>query len=266
MAERSIKSMRQRPDQTAADFRDAIQKWNRRYGSAFDQEDVIEVFLRGVDTRLTSVPFQWTKLAEEAEKRSSGESSRRAERAKAFQDLVRYADGQRTWDKRSPRSREHRRSDSRDHPVSPVSPIDVMDISAITDVPPTVQLPPDLVEEVRKRREQFPDCPQAPTLIIPKGRRDINIDVIRHVNGGRMCYVCNKSKIKSADNPNPHETTACGWIPSDPVKRYEYAESKLRYLSTLRDNIRKRGQPGQQRTGSYGGLRDNQDYPQQAKK
>ena len=53
-AEKKITAMTQGTNQSAENFRKAIVKQTRRYDSTFSQDDIVEIFLGGLDKRLTS--------------------------------------------------------------------------------------------------------------------------------------------------------------------------------------------------------------------
>ena len=155
--------MRQRADQTAADFRAAIIKQTRKYGTAYSDEDIIEVFLSGIDKRLKSVTHQWATYKEEINRDAKDEVDMHRQLQRAFTKLVRFADAQRTWETDDPQGKQgrHRRRNSTQTDDAANS-THAQTVSALTNKTPKqnnhlIKKPP--TRDQQQRLQQFPACP-----------------------------------------------------------------------------------------------------------
>lgn len=262
-ADTKISNLTQQSSQTAVDFHGVIVKVARRYGGAYPFDDIVDVFLRGVDERIVSVHSEWLKLSREASNKASSESGRLIRRREAFNELLAYADGHRPWEVSAPKSkayktdrRRERKSDTQaayGTTVSAVAPTNPPASTAPRSVEVRVDPFPAPASQPASNASglydpKYPHCPPPPPLDTPPGSRPLTDDEIRRVNGGDKCFFCMTPKTPPAANAppvasedadvpmvGPHFTTGCHLLLGNPV-RYGLVRLRLKTLRQLYGN------------------------------
>lgn len=120
-------------------------------------------------------------------------------RAKAFQRLIHYADGHRSWDiATSAAIRDRTRHPTKDGEY-PVTPATVPPPNPLTGPPPTqrdggqTQGSPS----GKPHHPQYPLCVQPPALLTPARRQPLTYEEIRMANGEQNCHVFTPSKTET---------------------------------------------------------------------
>lgn len=228
VADVKINSLTQQPTQSAVNFHAAILRMTRRYGSAYPFEEIIEIFLRGVDNKLVSVHSEWQNLSRAASANATSESSRLIRYQEAFRELLSYADGHRYWETTSAQTNSKYKKGDRLNDLQPILHHSHNShgtyISAVCTTTPPAKFPSSSNTVVRPYDYKYPLCPTPPPVPTPAGKVPLTDDEIRLVNGGDKCHLCLTSKA-SAPPPNPddddpvlppHVTTGCVLIAGSP--------------------------------------------------
>lgn len=139
-ADTKIGSLTLQPSQSAADFHGVLVRMARRYGVAYPFDDIVNIFLRGVDEQLVSVHSEWLKLSRKASNKASSESSRLLRRREAFEELLTYANGHRLWEAKHPKPKTDKGDKHKDRRPTTQTVYDTT-ISAAGTAPPTAPTP-----------------------------------------------------------------------------------------------------------------------------
>lgn len=266
-ADNEIRHLIQRPGQSARDFRDVLMEKTKRMGSAYDTNDVVEIFTQNVRPAIRSaVQQRWydetSKLMDEAGKRSRTSEGDCYQHTliRMFDQLVSFADSLQDEEdsklmktssqqqKRSNISSVNTTGNDLIPSTNTVSPVINSYGTSTSAAPPSsggsstgayynnnnksvVKSDNYLnTNNGNQRKRDLPALPFGVLFRIPTGCMDIQRAVRRFLNEPSFCLCCGLSKFGQPSDPNlqPHNTSECPvGLPNHPVERYRVLAMRL---------------------------------------
>ena len=263
-----LRQFRMLPGQTAVAYGQRLRDEADRFGTAFDEDDLIEIFMAGVRQDLVrSVRHYWSQFLNHPNRDMSIDQGQ-----SRLTLLMNYTDTLYNHDVPPPdKTRSHNRSDRRqytprissvDPPTDADSPTPSPSVAPIstssnsrgtkrtTDSAANSAYNSDNVSELMKPPPGKRRTPQGRAVRygelfrIPPNLPDITDAVNSNINSSSLCRFCLQYKFTDDPQLIPHESSDCHiCLPADPVGRYNI-------LATRLSNVKSLG-PGRSRTGSH---------------
>lgn len=254
-----IHNMHQKFGQTAIKFLDKLTAKTSRFGTAYKQSEIREIFSRGLDSSIRdNVATRWrdkNDIQEERNRKSKtriSDSERQTQITSLLRDIALYADTLKrdtnSDDRRSDRrSRSHvsqiesepssprARSSSPVTKSSPSSAISNVDTSTNNSHQERSKSSSRSYNGRRPHNRIDKPPPKLPItrFTIPPGCTDITKALEELIYNAHSCRFC--LKPKTADGA--HESSDCDTLPDDPMRRYEVLCMRLLNIGLFRRGV-----------------------------